>query len=575
MIIFIVKSMNIQKLLLKDFELRISANTWNQAEDLVQAGAVQRLRELERHFWVAQVHDGEETHETEVIITPSRIKAFACDCSGPGRRFMCAHVAAMLVKVRQFLDQKAIEQQDRAAEKVAKGSSRLTIGEVLKSIETEALHDFIQEYAKQDRNFSLSLKTWFAGAVQRGENTYAVLWNSLLPKAGKPMQDAAMRQLRKTLGDLNKRAARALREGDYRLVFEIATAILPGIAALEQNHPTAPVEDLWASAQQLIGYLMELETAALSPELANQVRELLLHALPQKALDRHFRDKMLLYLGRGATDKATFGQIEQHFSSSAPDTAGIEVLLYCVAQIERGMPEAVAKILTGYGSRPDFILETLSALRRLNYPAAILPAIEKLEKLIPFTPEQQRQLQQLSYYAAQTLGDKAPQIAYLKRQFLDNKQQDALTRLRELSPEEWPELRQQLLGILEQMGDQDRLAAFYTAERMAPELIQLLEKSEDIAFLQRHEAFLLPENADFVYHQYLKFLSVHLEAHFGGPAAQEVRRNLQSLVQKGQLPLVKRISDELQRRYPERSALPEEMAELFSSETRKHLRIIG
>ena len=573
--IFIIKSMNIQKLLLKDFELRISANTWNQAEDLLQAGAVQRLRELERHFWVAQVHDGEETHETEVIITPSRIKAFACDCSGPGRRFMCAHVAAMLAKVRQFLDQKAIEQQDRAAEKVAKGSSRLTIGEVLKSIETEALHDFIQEYAKQDRNFSLSLKTWFAGAVQRGENTYAVLWNSLIPKAGKPMQDAAMRQLRKTLGDLNKRAARALREGDYRQVFEISMASLPGVVTLEQNHPTAPVEELWASAQQLIGYLMELETGSLSPELAHQVRELLLDALPQKALDRHFRDKMLLWLGRGATDNATFAQIESRFSNNNPDTAGIEVLLYCVAQIERKMPEALSRVLAGFAARPDFVLETLSALRRLNYPAAILPAIELLEQSLTFSNEQKRQLQQLSYYAAQTLGDKAPQMAYLKRQFLEYKQQDALARLRDLSPEEWPELRQQLLEHLEQSGDRDRLATFYTAERMFSELIQMLENSGEIAFLQRFEAFLLPEHVDFVYGQYLKYLSVYLEDHFGGPAAQEVRRNLQSLVQKGQLPLVKRISDELQRRYPERSALPEEMAELFSTETRKHLRILG
>ncbi|MCB0577433.1 MAG: hypothetical protein KDC61_22930, partial [Saprospiraceae bacterium] len=99
-----------QKLWLKNFEHHISGTTWSTADDLVQAGSVKALREVEKHFWVALVEDEEGgPYEVEVMITPHKIKAFTCECWSAGRRLMCAHIAAALLKLRQFLEQKTEE----------------------------------------------------------------------------------------------------------------------------------------------------------------------------------------------------------------------------------------------------------------------------------------------------------------------------------------------------------------------------------------------------------------------------------------------------------------------------------
>lgn len=80
-----------QKLWLKDFEHHISAQTWNAADILLQSGAVKNLREVEKHLWVALVATEEGQYETEMIISPHKIKAFTCECFGEGRLLiLCA-----------------------------------------------------------------------------------------------------------------------------------------------------------------------------------------------------------------------------------------------------------------------------------------------------------------------------------------------------------------------------------------------------------------------------------------------------------------------------------------------------
>ena len=68
-----------QKLWLKDCEHHISAATWNTADELLQAGSVKALREVEKHFWVASVDAPDGIYEIEVMITPHKIKAFTCE----------------------------------------------------------------------------------------------------------------------------------------------------------------------------------------------------------------------------------------------------------------------------------------------------------------------------------------------------------------------------------------------------------------------------------------------------------------------------------------------------------------
>ncbi|MGI9159769.1 MAG: hypothetical protein ACR2K1_08465, partial [Saprospiraceae bacterium] len=112
---------------LSDFEFYIDPSTWNSAQDLLQAGAIRSLREVEKHFWVAAADTPGGALEVEVIITPHRIKAYACECWSENRRLMCPHIAAVLLKVRQYLEQRQEERRKIREVRQEKALNRLTV----------------------------------------------------------------------------------------------------------------------------------------------------------------------------------------------------------------------------------------------------------------------------------------------------------------------------------------------------------------------------------------------------------------------------------------------------------------
>ncbi|MBL7809430.1 MAG: hypothetical protein JNN28_16545, partial [Saprospiraceae bacterium] len=216
-----------QKLSLKDFEHSISPATWEAADDLVQAGAVKNLQEVERHFWVALVETDEGDYEAEVMITPLKIKAYACECFGEGRRLMCAHIAATLIRVRQFLEQRSDAKRLKAEQKTSSELTRFTVQTALENAEPEALQDFVRDYARQDKDFALALKTRFASLVTDSENPYALVLDSVLPKVGATGKfgEPEFRRLRKALDGLEEQLDRAVEQLDFRTMYLISTAI--------------------------------------------------------------------------------------------------------------------------------------------------------------------------------------------------------------------------------------------------------------------------------------------------------------------------------------------------------------
>ncbi|MBK9338688.1 MAG: hypothetical protein IPM98_20015 [Lewinellaceae bacterium] len=212
-----------QKLWLKNFEFQISPNTWNTAQDLVQAGAVRGLQEVEKHFWVASVMDGEQQYEIETIITPGKIKAFTCECWAEGRRLMCPHIAAGLFKVRQFLEQKTEARQVKESVVHQEKTGRLSVQNILESAEPEALSEFVRAYSRRDRDFALALKTWFAGAITDSDNPYLLVLDAALPRhAGtRALQNAEIRRLRNTLDDLENQLKNAANAANAPVVFRL------------------------------------------------------------------------------------------------------------------------------------------------------------------------------------------------------------------------------------------------------------------------------------------------------------------------------------------------------------------
>lgn len=563
-----------QKLWLKNFELNINPATWNTAQDLLQAAAVKNLRELEKHFWVALVEDGELSFEVETIITPHKIKAFTCECWSEGRRLICPHIAAMLFKIRQFLDQQAEAKQAKALEKQTEDSGRLTIQTVLEQAPAAELLEFVRAYARRDRDFALALKTWFAGSLTGTENPFLILLDSALPRhaGARALREPELRRLRKMLDDLEIQLTTTAAQGNARTVFQIATAILQKITPLLPKTEENRREQLVHYCQKALHSLIQLAPDQLSPELRENRRNFLMGLIKSGNQPPELERDTIQFLGEAAVDDVFFGQIRDLFDHTPNPAPPVVLHLFLVALARRNMPEAVQRVLEDYLERPARIKDALVTLYYLHWWNAVLIAGDYFLKKAGFNTGQRRELQDLLLLTAEKAKDQARQKRYLRARYRETGNPELVQRLKTIAGAKWPAEQKRLATELRASGDTDRLAPLLAAENDLDGLASLIVEKDNLTLLQQYEQLFLPENKNFVCDRYVTFLSEYLAEHFGRPASGYIREQLTGLLHKGQTDLVLEIIQALTLRFADRQTLPEELAELLPKSKRLAIR---
>ena len=134
-------------------------------EKLLDDQKMTSLYESERNLWVAAI-DG---FEIEMQITPSRVKACSCECEVFIRGKMCGHIAAGLLALRKQISENKNELAGQRSKN--KTYQKLTVNAILDQVGGDELSSFIRHYARGNRNFSIALKTRFAGSVAMFDNT--------------------------------------------------------------------------------------------------------------------------------------------------------------------------------------------------------------------------------------------------------------------------------------------------------------------------------------------------------------------------------------------------------------------
>jgi hypothetical protein len=556
------------KLWLKDFELRINSVTAEAADTLLAAGAVKSLREVEKHFWVASVDDEEGPYEAEVMITPHKIRAFACECWTEGRRLMCPHIAVALLKVRRFLEQRNEEKQVAStARQSAPAAPRLTVQTALDNATPEMLLAFVKEYARRDRDFATALKTWFAGAMTDAENPYVLVLDSLLPKNGAPVgksvRDAGFRRLRRTLDDLSVQLQNAAAGGNYRAAHQIGAAILQRILPQLDKHDEARRAQLLPYCREAFQQATVLTNGAASPELRDAAWNLLLELGEKSLYPVELEREAIRFLCEAARDNTRYRQIRALFDRTPFPAPPFILFAFAGALAQRDMPEAVVRTLQDYTEKPDMIKAVFLQLYYLRYWKAAAPTGDYFLGTDVFPANARREVEDILLYIAEQAGDKELQIKHLRRRFLQNGQTELVRKMKTLADDSWPLEFERLEAGLRDKGDLQKLAAAYAADGRLDELATLLETGPAFALLQQYEAFFLPERRDFVREQYVAHLSAYLQEHFGRPASVAIRENLLGLLKKGETELAIGIVRSLAERFGDRDSLLEELNELF------------
>lgn len=558
---------------LKDFEHNISPATWEAADLLCQSGSVRNLREIEPHFWVASVNTADGNFETEVIITTHRIKAYACECFTPGRRLMCAHIAATLLKLRQFLEQRAEEKRAKAEAARSNEISRLTVQSVLEHASHEALEAFVRDYARRDRDFGLALKTWFAGSVTESGNPFLLVLDSVIPKSmpTKGYRDPDFRRIRKALDGLEAQLEKYDSDRDFRSVFLVSTAILNRILPLQAKSEGNRQEALAYFTRLALDKLTRNSASELSPELRENIWEFIFSLGENGLLTTELVRPALRFLSDKESYPTKREEIRDHFDRTLFPAQPFLLHLFLVSLSRHKLPGSVIRVLEDYTEVPERIRLALLELYYLEQWDTTIEAGQHFLKAGIFEGRYRQEMEDILLIIAEKSGKNDLRVQLLKERFLQTGRTDVYYKLREAAGAGWDTIRQELTQLLADKDAGQQLAFLHAAEGQLVELAALIEKEHSVPFLQRYEQYFFEENPGFIVQQYIRLLSDYLEDHFGTPAAIYVRQQLTELWQKGKPELAISVSGRLVAAFPDRLYLAEELKELQPGRKRKFI----
>jgi hypothetical protein len=545
------------QLLLRELEQQLDETCLLQAEKFLDEGLVRELKERERHLWVAKVADC----EVEMQVTPSKVKACSCTCPDFSSRNLCGHTAAGLLYLRQLLS--AEKQAEEKKSETREGN--LSINAILGELSREELLDFVNSYARIDRQFSLTLKTRFAGKVQFLNNRQK--YERILEQCLQPIRHhrsrpsiSAIQFLKHILETLLSQASHALALQQYAEVWQMLSAILDQLAPLLRKIQ---------------------ERSDVIHQLVQQAFSLLQH-LVQSDLPRTLREEMWLFALGSFSRPAYYlndlsGSLLELAARLADEEAQRERLLEVLeSDLERvGLPAShrgellYAKVRLLQEPAFAAAMETFK-LHCLSSPAAMQELVDlfesrqQLDRVWTLLEEGIRQagesplrqrLQMALLQAAQQRGDHELATQLSRQLFLEIHRFEYLENCRKYCAEDWGTFVQGLAAELTQPQHLPTLAQLLAREKMTGQLLQLLQAHPTVDLLLLTDRHLLPKYSEALFQLYERALKDYLSSHLGPASGRSVRQVMEHLRALGQNRLSERLSAALSAAFPGRTSL--------------------
>ncbi len=532
-------------------------------------GKVRGLREVEKHMWVGQVQpEISLSYEVETVITPHKISAFTCECWQEGRRMMCVHVAAVLLQVRQFLEQKNLEKQLKEEVKDEPLAGRFTVTTVLSEVEPANLLEFVRDYARRDKDFSLALKTWFAAGEDDSEKHFLQLLDSVLPKnlTAKAFPDKDFRRLRHVLDELEKQLESAKSIGNFFAVFNLASSILLKINPLMEQIGETRRDFLLPVVENSWTQIQSFEPELLSPELRERQWKFAFEAAENGLFPKEMQRSLISWV---AAQSKKYDEITDLFFRSPQPVPVFVLVLYLASLDRRGMEKAGIRVLDDFSKSPEAIHECLVQLFYLNCHNALTLLGEHFLEQNIFHAGHRRELEDLLLLTAEKTGDKKRMLKGYRHRFSRSGSFEMLRKMKEIAGKSWDKEFQNLIKELKSTGDSQKIAAVLSDSGDLDVLAEFLASEKNLPLLQKYESKFLGERHDWLKNQYFEMFEVYLSEHFGRPANAVLKDILQGLVVKNEVKMAVELIQKVVAAFPDRSSLAEDLAEIFPKHRRK------
>jgi hypothetical protein len=572
-------------------ELHIDDTLLMVAENLLAENALKSLKEVEKNLFLMHFTEGslsDKKIETEVQLVASKVKMASCECEAFMQNGVCAHIAASLVQLNENRKAKEAAKKEIKAQILDTNTpTRLTIPNILKTIDDKQLIEFIADYARSDKQFALALKTRFAGDLAATGDIaehYKALIDSTLKNAknqkGK-FTPKGWLQVFTLLDELRQKAEARFRNGELPVSFALISIVLPLIHKF-MRPSDAPKIKLEKRQVQLVEILRGFSELPISPELDTEMWEFMSHEWTQCV--RHpFSERLFDWLFKQAksvekTEKLLALIDHQLYINRSFLEAKDRLLTQKIQILQKsGRIEEASQLILSASEQPDvlyFAIENAFANRDFVLAKSLCrngltifggsnTAVEHLESLLLDIAEAEYNRVDILDYAEKRFY-KTLDLKYFEKM-----------KTVGLSAHKLKTIIENLENQPLRLERRDALAAIYASENQFDKLKALIIQVQSLDLLRRFGVDLWRHDTEGAIELHKKIIYEYLMSHLGRPPAQRIRQVLETHIQRGGFELAVKLRQDFNRDFPERHSLKEELAEMMEEyEKKKALGIV-
>ena len=574
---------------LADIELNIEDDIIEKAEQIESSSSFKSINEVEKNLWVARIDENNELIETEIQLSGSKVKSFTCECSIFKKDMICAHVAAslMVLRRRKVQDKEQKEALKIPKREVSEAPTKLTIPHILKRIETNQLIEFIADYARNDKQFALALKTRFTGDLMEGNfvEHYKSLIETTLKAAKNPkgkLTPKGWLQFFTLLDELKQKAEVYFKKGELNDSFELIKLSLPLIHRYLRSYDS-PHTKLYRRQVLFFEILRGYSELLISPELSENIFNFMLAEYTTNVKFK-FSDMLFEWLIRNVYTNSELEKVLQVIENQVLVQRGNfdvqdRLMTQKIQMLQKnGRVEEASKMILSVSTSPEILLFAIqTAIDNGDLVLAKSLCMNGLD-IFKSSTIALEQIEELLLKIAQNTRDTEGVLKYAEKRYLKTLQWEYFLLLKEfgIAPARLKNIVQIIENLPYRIEKRDALAGIYFHEKQYDKLIEMIKNLQSLELLKRFGLELWKIDNDSGFELHKQIIYEYLFTHLGRPPAQRIRTILESHIENKGRTLSDLIITALKNDFPERYSLKEEFDDmLLEYEKKQMLNKIG
>lgn len=569
---------------LSNIEFNVEDDLLERAELLEAGSAIKSVSEVDKNIWVAKILDNDEWVEAEVQLSGSKVRTFTCECSVYKKYTICQHIAATLIYLRRqkIIEKEAQEAKSSIKKTLLEAPVKLTIPNILKRVDTAQLLEFVADYARQDKQFALALKTRFTGDLAQGN--LSEYYKTLMDNALRGVKNAKGKltpkgwlQFFTMLDEIKQKSESLFKTGELQSSFDLIQLALPLVHRYLRSYDS-PHHKLSKRQILFLEILRGYSQVLMSPELTERIWDFMLneYTLNVKHL---FSEIIFDWIMKHADADSRVDRVLQAIENQIIINKGLfdtqdRLLTHKIQLLQKnGRIEEAGKMILGASQNPDVLLFAVqNSMDNRDWSLAKNLATNGL-KIFSTIPAVTDVLEDTLLRLAEKEGDTEGVLLFAEKRFRSTLKLEYFHLLKKnnISASKLKSIIQFLEQPPYKIERRDAVAAIYFYEKKWDDLVITIQKHQSLELLRRYGYDIWKNNATVGFDLHKKIIYEYLSTHLGRPPAQRIRTILENHIEKGGQLLTNELMGSIKIDFPERHSLKEEFTDMLSELEKKGL----